>query len=126
MSFFQKNKFLIFLFSQPLGLWVSTRPPCHCGRVSTQHEGIQSGFRCLRTHQFFFGNFQEKIKCQNSAKNGQKCPKSKSPLIIFKYLFSLQISAHLAFKWPRKSKMFTFLPKSGLFGFSQSFKGQMS
>merc|ERR1711905_20650 len=81
----------------------------------------------------FFGNFQEKIKCRNSAKNGRKCPKSKSPLIIFKYLFSLQISAHLAFKWPRKSKMSTFLPKSGRlpqksehFGFSRPFEGKMS
>ena len=80
-----------------------------------------------------FGHFQKQKKCRNSAKNGRKCPKSKSPLIIFKNLFSLQISAHLAFKWPRKSKMITFLgegstfgQKSEHFGFSRPFEGQMS
>ena len=52
--------------------------------------------------------FQNKKGC-NLAKNGQKCPKSKSPNPPIKNLFSLQISAHLAFKWLRKSKKSTFL-----------------
>ena len=47
--------------------------------------------------------------CHNLAKNGWKCPKSKSPNPPIKNLFSLQISAHLVFKWLRKSKMITFL-----------------
>ena len=113
--FFKKISFFIFLFSQPLGVWVPTQPPCHCGLVGTQHGGLQSVFRCLRTHlKIFLAIFKNKKKCHNSAKNGRKCPKSKSPLIIFKNLFSLQISAHLAIKWPRKSKMSTFFPKSDL------------
>merc|ERR1712002_1051199 len=36
--------------SQPLRLWVSTQPPCHCGYVGTHHWGVQSGFRCLQTN----------------------------------------------------------------------------
>ena len=55
-----------------------------------------------------FCNFQIQFFCRNSAKNGRKCPKSKSPDPSIKNLSSLQISAHLAFKWPRKSKKTNF------------------
>ena len=48
--FSKKLVFLIFLFSQPLGLWVSMRSPCQCDRVGTQYGGIQIVFRCLLTH----------------------------------------------------------------------------
>merc|ERR1712120_141851 len=56
-----------------------------------------------------FAIFKFSFFCHNSAKNGQKCPKSKSPNPSNKNLCSHQISAHLAFKWPRKSKKSTFL-----------------
>ena len=113
MSFFQNSEFF-HLFCQPTPvLWVSTQPPCHCGHVGTHHWGVQSGFRCLQTNLKIktgkFYHFQIQFFCHNSAKNSQKCPKSKSPNPSNKNLCSHQISAHLAFKWPRKSKKSTFL-----------------
>ena len=47
--------------------------------------------------------------CHNSAKNGQKCRKSSSPTPSIKKLCSHQISAHLVFKWLKKSKKSIFL-----------------
>ena len=102
----------IFVMPTP-ALWVSTWSPRHCGCVDTQHGGVQSVFRWLRAHfkkkTGKFCDFQKNKKCRNSAKNVRKCPKSKSPNPPIKNLFSLQISAHLVFKWPRKSKKYTFL-----------------
>merc|ERR1712237_148398 len=134
MSFFQTNEFFSYFVMPTPALWVSTRSPRHCGCVDTQHRGVQSVFRWLQAHLKKMGKFCDlKKKCRNSSKNGQKCPKSKSPNLPIKNLLSLQISAHLVFKWLRKSKIITFFPKSvflppksGHFGFSWPFEGQMS
>ena len=40
--FLKKNVFFfIFLFCQPLGLWVPMQPPHHCGCMGTHHGGVQ-------------------------------------------------------------------------------------
>merc|ERR1712074_56663 len=78
LSFFQKSHFFfIFLLCQPLGLWVPTRPPRHCGRVGTHHGGVRSNFRCLQSHLkkkrknkiFFFWQKKEKKKKKKKKKS---------------------------------------------------------
>ena len=81
MAFFWKNEFFskksfffIFLLCQPLGLWVPTRPPRHCGRVGTHHGGVRSNFRCLQSH---LKKKTGKFKFCFLAKNAQKKRKKK-------------------------------------------------
>ena len=50
LVFFKQMRFShIFVMPTP-ALWVSMRSPRHCGRVDTQHGGVQSVFRWLRAH----------------------------------------------------------------------------
>jgi len=78
--------------------------------MGTHHWGVQSVFtpgQLKKTGKFC--HFWKRKKCCNSAKNGPKCPKSKSPSPPINNVSSLQISAHLTFKCQRKSKIYTFL-----------------
>ena len=82
--------FFIFLFSQPVGLWVPMQPPCHYGHSGTHHGGVQLVFRCLQTHLEIktgkFYHFQQKIaitwpKMVESAQN-QSCPTHLSKIYV--------------------------------------------
>ena len=47
----------IFVVWSSLVLWVSMQPPCHCGRMGTQHGDVQTVFKCLWTHLKKMGKF---------------------------------------------------------------------
>ena len=113
MSFFQTNEFFsYFCYANPRFMGIKAIPsplwsrgyPTRACTISFQ---VAAGIFKKKTGKFC--DFQKNKKCRNSAKNVRKCPKSKSPNPPIKNLFSLQISAHLVFKWLRKSKMITFL-----------------
>ena len=48
-EFFFNSEYFHILFSQPVGLWVPTQPPCHYGWGGTHH-GVQSVIMCLQPH----------------------------------------------------------------------------
>merc|ERR1712237_73486 len=108
MSFFQKNKFFSFFCLVNPYVYGYPRDPLAIVVAWVPNMGVYNQFLgASGPIKIFFWQFSKK-KCRNSAKNGQKCPKSKSPNPPIKTYF------HSKFQliWPSNGRE---NPKNSLF-----------